>query len=150
MNNGSNHASFPKGSPGSTLPPCRPRTDAVSRGEWLRTARWLSPLTAGAFWLLLIYALPLHTLRESRRIARDELVRLLQTKQPDTPAILDSFDRATEMILFSAVGPYFLLGVATMLLAAHLITLRRKLEAAERNIQVLRDVVLGVDGVSLR
>ncbi len=101
-------------------------------------------------WFVLVYALPLHTLRESRQTARGELTHLLQADRPDTPAILEAFDRATEQVLFSAAGPYFILGVATLFVIAHLVAVKRRLNAAERNIQTLRDAILGVDGISLR
>lgn len=117
---------------------------------WPRVDRWLPALMAGVLWLLLVYGLPLHTLRESRRIAKEELAHLLQMERPDTPSILDAFDRATEQVLFSAAGPYFILGVATLFLVAHLVAVKRRLHVAERNIQTLRDVVLGVDGFPLR
>ena len=122
---------------------------AVSNG-WLRPIRWLQALMAALLWLTLVYGLPLQTLRESRRIAKDELARLLQTGKPDTPAVMDAFDRATEQVLFSVAGPYFILGVSMLFLVAHLVTIKRRLDAAERNIRTLRDVVLGVDGVPLR
>lgn len=105
---------------------------------------------AALLWFVLVYLLPLHTLRESRQIARTELTHLLQTDRPNTPAILDAFDRATEQVLFSAAGPYFILGISTLFVIAHLVGVKRRLNTAERNIQTLRDVVLGVDGVPLR
>ncbi len=101
-------------------------------------------------WFVCVYVLPLHTLRESRLTARVELTRLLQADRPNIPATLEAFDRATEQVLFSAAGPYFILGVATLFVIAHLAVVKRRLNAAERDIQVLRDVVRGVDGVPLR
>ncbi len=101
-------------------------------------------------WFVLVYVLPLHTLRASRQIARVELTHLLQADRPDAPAILDAFDRATEQVLFSAAGPYFILGIATLFVIAHLVAVKRRLHTAERNIQTLRDVILGVDEIPLR
>ena len=49
-----------------------------------------------------------------------------------------------------ASGPYLILAFATMFLIAHLVMVKRRLNVAERNIQMLRDVVLGVDGTSLK
>ena len=101
-------------------------------------------------WIGIVYGLPLRNLRETRQLARTELTHLLQTDKPDRAAILDAFDRATEQILFSASGPYFILAVATLFLIANLVMLKRRLSVAERNIQVLRDVVLGVEEIPLR
>ncbi len=112
--------------------------------------RWLPAWLAAVFWFVLVYLLPLYALRESRRTARMELTQLLQTGRPDTPAALRAFDQATEQVLFSAAGPCFILGIATFFVIAHLVAVKRRLHAAERNIQTLRDVVLGVDGVPLR
>ena len=119
-------------------------------GEWLRVGRWLPSLLAAVCWFLLVYVLPLHTLRESRVTTRTELTHLLQTDKPNTPAILEAFDRATEQVLFSAAGPYFILGMSTLFVIAHLVAVKRRLNAAERDIQTLRGVVPGVDGVPLR
>ena len=102
-----------------------------------------------ALWFALVYVLPLHTLRTSRRTTRLELTHLLRIDQADTPAILEVFDRTTEQVLFSAAGPYFILGLATLFLIAQLAILKRRLHAAERDIRCLRDVVLGVDGAPL-
>ena len=132
---------------GSLHPPV---ASPLAIGGGSRTVRWLPALTAALLWLTLVYGLPLQTLRESRRIAKDELVHLLQTGKPDTPTVLDAFDRATEQVLFSVAGPYFILGVAMLFVVGHLVALKQRLHAAERNLQTLRDVVLGVDGVPLR
>ena len=107
-------------------------------------------MAAAMLWILLVYGLPLQSLREARRLARVELTHLLQTDRPDTVAILDAFDQATERILFSAAGPYFILAAATVFLIAHLVAVKRRLDTAERDIRVLRDVVLGVDGIPLK
>ena len=111
---------------------------------------WLPSLMAAICWFVLVYVLPLHTLRASRLTARTELTHLLQTDRPNTPAVLEAFDRATEQVLFSAAGPYFILGISTLFVIAHLVAVKRRLNAAERNIQTLRGAVLGVDGVPLR
>ncbi len=118
--------------------------------RWLRVDCWLPLLIAAMVWFVLVYFLPLHTLRKSRLTARTELTHLLQTDKPSTPAILEAFDRATEQVLFSAAGPYFILGIATLFVISHLVAVKRRLNTAERNIQTLRDVVLGVDGVPRR
>ena len=146
-----NHAATDAGSP-SAMPTSHDGFGAapLARMWRLPVARWLPALMAALLWLMLVYGLPLLTLRQSRRIARDELAHLLQTGRPDAPTILDAFDRATEQVLFSAAGPYFVLGVSMLFLVAHLVTVKRRLNVAERNIQVLRDVVLGVEGVPLR
>ncbi len=107
-------------------------------------------LMAALLWFVLVYILPLHTLRASRQTARVELTHLLQTDRPDAPAILAAFDRATEQVLFSATAPYFVLGLATLFVIAHLAAVKRRLHAAERDLQTLRVVVLGVDGIPLR
>ncbi len=132
-----------------STPPPRLDWSMFSKG-WSRPDRWLPTLLAATLWLVLVYGLPLHTLRESRLLARQELIHLLQTERPDTPSILEAFDRATEQVLFSVAGPYFILGIATLFLVAHLVAVKRRLNAAERGIQTLRDVVLGVDGVPLK
>ena len=127
-----------------------PNEGSVNHGQGglsLFLSRRLPALTASALWFVFVYFLPLHTLRESRQVARVELTHLLQTERPDTPSILDAFDRATEQVLFSVAGPYFILGVSTLFLVAHLVALKRRLDVAERRIQTLRDVVLGVDEV---
>ncbi len=72
--------------------------------------RRLPSLMAALLWFVLVYILPLNTLRASRQTVRIELIHLLQTDRPDMPASLDAFDRATEQVLFSAAGPYFILG----------------------------------------
>ena len=112
-------------------------------------AAWPTLLVA-ALWYVLVYVLPLGNLRASRQTARLELAHLLQTEQPDVPAVLAAFDRATEQVLFSASGPYFILGLATLLLFAHVALVKRRLRAAERDIQALRSVVLGADGLPHR
>ena len=101
-------------------------------------------------WTIIVYGMPLRALRESRRIARVELTQFLQTDRPDTPAILNAFDRVTEQVLFSVAGPYFILGVVTLFFITHLVVVKRRLHAAERDIQTLRDVIVGGDGVSFR
>lgn len=123
--------------------------DADSK-EWLRAARWLPALLVALLWLTLIGGLSLQILRAPRPVARDGLTALPRTDPPDIPAIPDAFDRATEQTLFTVAGLCFLLGTAVLFLVAHLVTVKRRLSAAERNIQTLRDVLLGVDGVSLR
>lgn len=118
--------------------------------RWLNFYRWLMTSGLALLWVTLVYGLPLQSLREARRLLRVELTHLLQTDKPDTAAILDAFDRATEQILFSAAGPYFILAVATVFLVAHLVAVKRRLNAAERDIRMLRDVVSGVDGISFK
>ena len=150
MNDDLNHLPM-RGDPSDAArSPRRLMDHAASSRGWPHAVRWLPRLVAALLWLTLVYGLPLQTLRESRRIAKDELAHLLQTDRPDTPAILDAFDRATEQVLFSVAAPYFILGLATVFITAHLAATKRRLYAAERNIQTLRDVVLGVDGISLR
>ena len=99
---------------------------------------------------MLVYVLPLHTLRKSRLTVRMELTHLLQADKPNTPVILEAFDRATEQVLFSAAGPYFILGLSTLFVIAHLVAVKRRLNRAERNIRTLQSVVLGADRVLLR
>ena len=119
-------------------------------GLYTRLSRWWLMLMATLFWLGMVYGLPLHSLREARQVSRVELARLIHAGKPDPAAILDAFDRATERILFSASGPYLILACATIFLVAHLVAVKRRLDAAERHIQTLRDVILGVDGTPLR
>ncbi len=111
---------------------------------------WLATLVAILLWITLIYGSSVHALRGSHRIAKDDLVHLLQTAKPEVPGILDAFDRATEHILFSVLAPQMILTVSVFFFIAHLVSVKRRLNAAERNIQILRDVVSGIDGVPLR
>ena len=117
---------------------------------YLRLYRWWLMFVVALLWVGLVYGLPLHSLREARQISRVELARLIHADKPDPATILDAFDRATERILFSASGPYLILACTTVFLITHLVTVKRRLDAAERNIQMLRDVILGVDGTLLR
>ena len=104
---------------------------------------------AAALWFALICVVPLRTLRASRQTARAELAQLLQTERPDASAVLAAFDRATEQVLFSAAGPCFVLGLATLLLIAHAAAVQRRLNAAECDLRTLRDILPGADRVSL-
>ena len=104
-----------------------------------RLRRWLPGCIAAMLWLLLVYGLPLQNLREARRRTRDELTQLLQHDKPDAAAILETFDRTHEDILFAASGPYLMLGLATLFLGARLAWVMRRLAAAEREIRALRD-----------
>ncbi len=100
--------------------------------------------------MILAYSLSLQSLRVARQLDREELTRLLQTDKPEAAAIIEAFDQVTERILFSAAGPCFILAAATIFLIAQLVAVKRRLDTAERDIRVLRDVVLGVDGIPLK
>ena len=112
---------------------------------WRCACQALPAMLVVMLWFVFVYVLPLQTLRTSRQTIRTELTHLLQTDQPDGPAILGAFDRATEQVLLSAAAPYFVLGLATLFLIAHLTIIKRRLRVAERDIQCLREVVLGLD-----
>lgn len=116
----------------------------------LRLVRWLPGVVAGLLWIGVVYELPLLSLRDARQISRAQLANLVHTGKPDAAAILDAFDRATENVLFAASGPYLILAITSLFVIAHLVGVKRRLDAAERNIQVLRDIALGVDGISLK
>ena len=116
---------------------------------WQRFCGTLPALLVVALWFVFAYVLPLHSLRESRQTIRLELTHLFQTDRPDVPTILEAFDRATEQVLLSASVPYFILGLATLFLIAHLTLVKRRLHLAERNIECLREVMRGVDGMPL-
>ena len=116
----------------------------------LRLIRWLPRVVAGLLWIGVVYGLPLLSLREARQVSRVQLADLIRTRKPDVAAILDAFDHATENVLFAASGPYLILAITSLFIIAHLVGMKRRLDAAERNIQVLRDVALGVDGISLK
>ncbi len=122
----------------------------TSSQGWLRAIRWL-PVVAALLWVALVCVLPPQTLLDSRRLAREALAHQLQADhRPDTPVILDAFNRVTEQTVLSVAWPSFVLGMTTLLTAAYGIGIQRRLDAAERNVEVLRDVIFGIDGVSLR
>ena len=122
----------------------------TSTKGWPHAVGWLSALVAALLWLMLVYGLSLQALRESHRIAKDDLAHLLQTVKPDVPEVLDTFDHATEQILFSVLAPHLVLTLSAFFFVAHLAAVKRRLNAAECSIRALRDVVLGVNGVPLR
>ena len=116
----------------------------------LSLVRWLPGVVAGLLWIGVVYGLPLLSLREARQVSRAQLTNLIQTGKPDVAGILDAFDHATENVLFAASGPYLILAMTSLFIIAQLVGAKRRLDAAERNIQVLRDVALGIDGISLK
>lgn len=122
---------------------------SILSGVWRGFCQALPALLVVTLWFVTACVLPLKTLRESRHGVRLELTHLLQTNRPDVPAVLETFGRATEQVLLSASGPYFILGLSTLFLIAHLTLVKRRLRLAERNIQTLRDVVFGVNGIPL-
>ena len=107
-------------------------------------------LAATLLWLTVVYGLSLQGLRGSHRIAEEALIRLLQTAKPDVPRVLNTFDRTTEQILFSMLAPQLVLTGAAFFFVAHLAALKQRLNAAERDIQVMRDMVPSVNGASRR
>ena len=110
---------------------------------WVHVCRWYAGLVVALLWLSMVYGLPLRSLRAARDRERAEVIHLLQANKPDTRAILGAFDHATEQIVFSATGAYLILAVATVLLIAHLVRIKRRLNALERSIRALQDVARG-------
>ena len=150
MNDDLNHAPMGGGVPrsGPTFS-FQPSPVASSKG-WPQAARWLSVLVAALLWLTFVYGLSLQALRESHRIAKDDLARLLQTAKPEVPEVLDAFDHATEQILFSVLAPHLVLTLSAFFFVAHLAAAERRLKVVECSLRALRDVVIGVEGVPLR
>ena len=149
MSNQPDYAAVPR-NPAGFAPGLNPRVIIllVLARVWRGLCQALPALLVVMLWFVFVYVLPLQALRSSRQAARAELTHLLQTDPPNTPAILEAFDRATEQVLFSAATPYFILGLATLFLTAQLTILKRRLHTAEHNIQYLREVVFGVDETS--
>ena len=150
MRNQSNHVGTPR-HPADFTPGQAPRPGVphVLARVWQRMCQALPAIMVIMLWFVFVYVLPLETLRTSRQTVRAELTHLLQTDRLNVPAVLGTFDRETEQVLLSAAAPYFILGLATLFLIAHLTLLKRRLNASERSIQCLREVVLGLDGPSL-
>ena len=151
MNENPYRAATPSGPADKGSIPSRHTIATASSKEWLRAARWLSVAMAVLLWLFLVCGLPLQTLLESHRLAKDTLIHRLQTDHPpDAFAILDAFDRIGEQTVLWVAWLAFLLGGTTLFVVAHLVSIKRRLDVAERNVEVLSDVVFGIDGVPLR
>ncbi len=106
-------------------------------------------LIGAIFWLAFACGSQRYQLREAIHQSHQNLQQLLGADQPDRAGVIAAFERANRN-LDAASGPYLILWVGMLFLLVHLVAVKRRLAAAERTLQALRDVVLGVDGVSLR
>ena len=123
----------------------RPAAPLGSHEGRLRLNRRVLVALSVLIGVVLVYCLHSYKLRETRRISRAELLRVLPAEKPGTADILAAFDRSTEDIFFAAAGPYFILTVAVVFLTGQLLGVKRRLDKTERLLHARRGPAFGMD-----
>ena len=81
------------------------------------------------FWLLFACGLPLYQLREARRQAHQDLLRILASDKPDAGSVLAAFDRSNQNLAAAASGPCLILALTSLFLVNRMFKLKRRYDA---------------------
>ncbi len=87
-------------------------------------------------WLTFACVLPLHQVREDRRLARQELMRAVAENKLSKAGIIAAFDGANDFVSIAATGPCLMLAFTVIFLAHQVIRTRRRHGLLERRLRV--------------
>ena len=88
-------------------------------------------LIIGVLWMVLACGVPLYQVREARRLAHEDLRRIVTADKQDAEVLIAAFDRSNQSLDAAAAGPCLLLAFISLLLVNRMLKVRRRLNAPE-------------------